>query len=90
MDKLVPQPAIYREKRAKRNQGTASCTVTINGIVSPPLSPPSPLTGVTGVWHDRIHEGSVATFMLFVCSLDSHLTRLKIAPPQPGHVLSLG
>ena len=49
--------------------------------ISPPLSRPCPLTGVTGVWYDRIHDGSVGPPMLFVSSLDSHLTRLKIAPP---------
>ena len=49
--------------------------------IAPPLSWLCPLTGVTGVWYDRIHDGSVAPPMLFVCSLVSHLTRLKIAPP---------
>ena len=90
MDKLVLQAASTVKKGPKGIKHSLCCTVTINWNVSPPPSPPSPLTGVTGVWYDRIHEGSVATSMLFVCSLDSHLTRLKIAPPQPGHDLSLG
>ena len=34
--------------------------------IAPPLSQPCPLTGVTGVWYDRIHDGSVAPPMLFV------------------------
>ena len=81
MDKLVPQPTSTEKKEPKGIQHSLCCTMTINWNVSPPPSPPSRLTGVTGVWYDRIHEGSAAPPMLFVCSVDSHLTRLKIAPP---------
>ena len=39
------------------------------------------LTGVTGVWYDRIHDGGVAAPMLFVLLTVFLLRWLKIAQP---------
>ena len=51
--------------------------------IAPPFSWPCPLTGVTGVWYDRIHNSSVALPMLFVL-LTAILLGLKLL-----HLLSV-
>ena len=55
--------------------------------ITPPLSRWCPLAGVTDVWIDRIHDGSVAVPMLFVLLTAIFLRWLKIAPPPSSPFL---
>ena len=57
--------------------------------IAPPLSRACPLTGITGVWYDQIHDGGVAAPMLFVL-LTAILLGLKLPHLFHGRVLSLG